>query len=62
MYHVVEDLHCIYVFILGAFFVMTSSIMEALTRSVLAQDIWMLTSGKEKAVKLLTIYSEYQIG
>ena len=62
MYHVLQDLQCIYVFILGAFFVMTSSIMEPLTRSVYVQDMLMLTSGKEKAVKLLTIYSEYQIG
>ena len=59
MYHVLQDLQCIYVFIFGAFFVMTSSIMGALTRSVLAQDTSMLTSGKEKAVKLLTISSEY---
>ena len=62
MYHVLQDLQCIYVFILGAFFVMTSSIMGPLSRSVLAEDMLMLTSVKEKAVKPLTIYSEYQIG
>ena len=39
MYHVLQDLQCIYVFILGAFFVMTSSIMGALTRSLVDVDI-----------------------
>ena len=62
MYHVLQDLQCIYVFILGAFFIMTSSIMGALSRSVLAEDMLMLTSVKEKAVKPLRIYAEYQIG